>query len=61
MPQPQTLLVQTGAGTAGFRKRPAEGTAVGCGERAAGRRVRKPRPGMLTEEDRTATDVKQYC
>ena len=30
------LLVQTGAGTVGFRKRPAEGTAVGCGERVCG-------------------------
>lgn len=28
------LLVQTGAGTMGFRKRPTEGTAVGCRERA---------------------------
>ena len=30
------LLVQTGAETVGFRKRPVEGTAVGCGERACG-------------------------
>lgn len=55
------LLVQTGLELWGLERdlRREQLWAVGRG--FAGMRLRKPRPGMLREEDCTAIDVKQRC